>query len=111
MMREGGGVADPRLDPVVAEAIGFDGAGAEVGPVGDDLFGVVGPLDAPVVGVDPLAPVELCELGSEPSFGVDLAIEAFRVPTSVRSSVSCPPRCGPVGSMLDGSPHRMLALR
>jgi len=33
-----GGVVDPGLDSVAAEAVGLDCAGAEVGPVADDLM-------------------------------------------------------------------------
>jgi hypothetical protein len=91
----------------VTEAISLDGTGAEVEPVGSDLLRVIGPFDAPMVGVDPLAPVELCQLGSEPPFGVDLAIEALRVLSPIESSAACPLRRRPVGSMLDGPPHRM----
>ena len=67
--------------------------------------GVVDPADVPVVGIDPLAPIELPESGPEPPFGVDLAIEALRMKPPVGSPVAGPPRSRPVGSMLDGTPH------
>ena len=46
-----GDVADPRLDSVVAETVGFDGAGAEMRPISDDLDGVLGPRDISAIGV------------------------------------------------------------
>ena len=59
-----GDVANPGCNAFVAEKIGFDRTGTQMRPVGDDLQGVVGPCNVPLVGVDPLAPVELRQLGS-----------------------------------------------
>ncbi len=90
---------------LVAAAVGFDSAGTEMDPPGQQLGRVVDPADVPVVGIDPLAPIEFPESGPEPPFGVDLAIEALRMKPPVGSPVAGPPRSRPVGSMLDGTPH------
>jgi hypothetical protein len=103
-----GDVSDPRSDSVVAEPVGFDRTGTEMPPVGDDPERVLSPGDGASVGVDPLAPVELRQLRSEPSFAVDLAVEALGVLSPVRPSISCPPRHPTVGAIPDRPSHSAL---